>query len=74
MKIFDYACSKCKYTEEKFIETHGNTPETFPVFRCPKCDGIMSRLIGATVNILDDSFPGSYYKKRKGKNFYTENK
>ncbi len=74
MKIFDYSCSKCEYTEEKFIETHGKAPETFPVFRCPTCDGMMSKLMSAPNLIVPDDFPGSYHKRRKGKNFHTENK
>jgi len=74
-KYYDYGCSKCEHKEEKLIEVEANaSPETYPTFRCHKCDGTMHRQLSAPMTVLDDSFPGEYHRKRKGKNFTTNNK
>jgi len=64
MKVFDYKCNDCGKVEERFVTVHGDTDESFPVFRC-ECEGIMTKQLSAPTAVLDNSFPGAAIKRGK---------
>lgn len=51
MPTYDYECRRCGHTLEKF-----QFMSEKPLRKCPKCGGMMKRLIGAGAGIL---FKGS---------------
>ena len=64
MPSYDYACSKCKITEEK-IHRMSETPE----YKCPKCGKKMERLI--SLNRTGFIFKGGtetiHYKEKRNR-------
>lgn len=61
MPTYEYECQKCKHRFERL-----QSMSEAPVKRCPKCKGIVKRLIGAGAGLI---FKGSGffitdYKKR----------
>ncbi len=42
MPTYDYVCSDCSY---RFEEFHSISAK--PEFKCPKCNGVVSKKIGA---------------------------
>ena len=64
MPTYDYECSKCGHTFEKFQKMSDK-----PLRSCPKCKGKVVRLIGGGAGIIfkGTGFYETDYKKKTGK-------
>ncbi len=62
MPTYDYECKKCGHTFDKF-----QTMMAARLIWCPKCDGVLERLIGVGGGFLlkGDGWTGKFYKGRK---------
>lgn len=62
MPTYDYECTKCKHKFEAFQRMTEK-----PLFRCPKCNGKLKRLIGAGSGIIfkGSGFYATDYRKSK---------
>ena len=57
MPFYEYECTECKYKFEEFQKMSDD-----PIKECPKCEGLVKKLISRTSMKVEYSNPKEYYE------------